>query len=152
MDRLISEKAVIDAITEWLFDRHTIKSAEDVIKAIPSAEPKCESCELNRQRFQKSLDVAFELGKSSADKWIPVSERLPEGKINPITQDFEPILCTVEFGGLKTYRDVRIYKFGKPTGCHEPHFWDCSQNVDDRVLAWMPLPKPWEGEHDETDN
>ena len=37
MDRLISEQAVIDAITEWLFDRHTIKSAEDVIKAIPSA-------------------------------------------------------------------------------------------------------------------
>ena len=79
-------------------------------------------------------------------KWIPYWERLPEGKINPITQDFEPILCTVACGGLRPYRDIRIYKFGKPMGCHDPHFWDCSQNVDDRVIAWMPLPKPWEGE------
>ena len=54
MDRLISEQAVIDRITRWYSDMlETGKEQEDlieVIKAIPSAEP----------------------------KWIPVSERLPE--------------------------------------------------------------------------
>lgn len=67
MDRLISEQAVIDAISKWLYDKTRKESIETVIKAIPSAEPKCESCELNRQRFMQTLDVAFELGKASAE-------------------------------------------------------------------------------------
>jgi hypothetical protein len=32
-------------------------------------EPKCESCELNRQRFMQTLDVAFELGKASSEPY-----------------------------------------------------------------------------------
>ena len=40
MDRLISEQAVIDAVKEWLPDIHSTKSIEDVIKELPSVEPK----------------------------------------------------------------------------------------------------------------
>ena len=40
MDRLISEQAVIDAVSEWLYDKTRKESIETVIKAIPSAEPK----------------------------------------------------------------------------------------------------------------
>ena len=50
MDRLISEQAVIDAVSEWLYDKTRKESIETVIKAIPSAEP----------------------------KWIPVSEGVPK--------------------------------------------------------------------------
>ena len=42
MDRLISEQAVIDAVSEWLYDKTRKESIETVIKAIPSAEPKTE--------------------------------------------------------------------------------------------------------------
>lgn len=40
MDRLISEQAVIDAVSEWLYDKTRKESIETVIKAIPSAEPR----------------------------------------------------------------------------------------------------------------
>ena len=42
MDRLISEQAVIDAVSEWLYDKTRKESIETMIKAIPSAEPKIE--------------------------------------------------------------------------------------------------------------
>lgn len=73
-------------------------------------------------------------------KWIPVSERLPEEKINPNTQDFEEVLCSTTFG------DVRAYRFGTPCGWKKPHFWHGPGMMDEYVLAWMPKPEPWEGE------
>ena len=84
-------------------------------------------------------------------KWIPVSERLPEEKINPNTQDFEEVLCSTTFG------DVRAYRFGTPCGWKKPHFWHgpgmmyeyvlaWMPKPEPYVLAWMPKPEPWEGE------
>ncbi len=75
-------------------------------------------------------------------RWIPCSERLPKEKINPNTSDFEGVLCSTTFG------DVRAYKFGTPLGWKEPHFWNGYGMMDEYVLAWMPLPKPWEGEEE----
>ena len=69
-------------------------------------------------------------------KWVPVAERLPEEKINPYTHDFEPIICSTNFG------DVRVYKYGTPTGWDEPHFWNGAGIVDWYVTHWMPLPEP----------
>ena len=76
------------------------------------------------------------------DEWIPVSERLPEGKTNPKTNDFEEVLCTTIWG------DVRHYKFGKPIGHDTPHFWYGWGIMDECVIAWQPLPKPYKLEED----
>lgn len=81
-------------------------------------------------------------------RWTPISERLPKEKINPNTSDFEEVLCSTTFG------DVRAYKFGTPLGWKEPHFWNGPGGMmDEYVLAWMPLPAPWENkeEKNETD-
>ena len=74
MDRLISENKVLEAIDNLkanftCYDSVTLDEVYSHVKAIPSAEPKCESCELNRQRFMQTLDVAFELGKASAEPY-----------------------------------------------------------------------------------
>lgn len=115
MDRLISEKAVIDRLTRWYSDMlETGEEKEDlieVIRAIPSAEP----------------------------KWIPVSERLPEScGMYIVTRkiydcpDTAPIIMSDEswFDGQNTWHnDNRIN--------HERRYlFD--------VIAWMPLPKPYE--------
>lgn len=69
------------------------------------------------------------------DGWIPVKEALPEEKINPISQDFYEYQVTVKFENVK---DVRHYKYGKG------HWWHGSGIVDQYVIAWQPLPQPYE--------
>ena len=76
-------------------------------------------------------------------RWIPVTERLPEKKINPNTRDFEYVLCATVFG------DVRPYKYGAPIGQGEAHFWNGAGYVDAYVTHWMPLPEPPKEEKNE---
>lgn len=59
------------------------------------------------------------------DKWIPISERLPE-------QDNQSYLVTVDYGnGL--IRACERFFFNSEIG------WN-----DDYVIAWQPLPEPYE--------
>lgn len=66
--------------------------------------------------------------------WIPVEERLPEGKVNPVSQDFYEYQVTAEFGNVK---DVRHYKYGKG------HWWHGPGIVDRYVIAWKERPEPY---------
>lgn len=68
------------------------------------------------------------------DGWIPVEERLPEEKINPITKDFYVYSVTFESGGV---RDIRYYPFGMG------HWWKATEIMDEYVKAWMPIPEPY---------
>lgn len=69
-------------------------------------------------------------------QWISVEDRLPEGKINPITQNFVEVLCATTFG------DVRVYGYGAPQKWDEAHFWHGFGIMDEYVTHWMPLPEP----------
>lgn len=69
--------------------------------------------------------------------WIPVTERLPEEKLNPITQDYYEYQCTFYLNGIY---DVRSYKFGKG------HWWYGAGTMDDCVIAWLPRPEPYKGD------
>lgn len=81
---------------------------------------------------------------ANAQKWIPVTERLPEEKISPMTMDYMEYPCV--FDGRDGQREVRYYKFGKG------HFWHGPGCIDEYVTHWaepMPLPEPPKGEdHD----
>ncbi len=67
-------------------------------------------------------------------RWVPVSERLPKEKINPISEDFYEYQCTVKFGD---FYDVRSFKFGRG------HWWHGAGLVDEYVIAWIPSPEPY---------
>ena len=81
----------------------------------------------------RAYEHGLECGKP---KWIPVTERLPDERINPNTRDFEYVLCVTIWG------DVRPFKYGTPIGQKDAHFWNGAGYVDAYVTHWMPLPEP----------
>lgn len=70
-------------------------------------------------------------------RWIPCSERLPKMK--------EIVLITNDKGHVRCgqYRGVGF--FSKNDG--RPH-WNWKGNTLETVVAWMPLPKPYEVNHE----
>lgn len=74
-------------------------------------------------------------GQPKIGGWIPCSERLPEEKINPVTNDFYEYQVTFKSDKVT---DVRHYKFGRG------HWWNCGQNMDKYVTAWR---EPLEAYH-----
>lgn len=71
------------------------------------------------------------------DKWINVKDRLPE--------DGKEVLCWYEYFRYGDYDCMwRTYGIGF---CH-CGVWigEVAQGVKARVIAWMPLPEPPEGE------
>lgn len=74
---------------------------------------------------------------STNDGWIPVEERMPEEKANPVSQDFYEYQVTARFGEVT---DVRHYKFGNG------HWWNGPGIVDKYVIAWRERPYPYHPE------
>lgn len=67
-------------------------------------------------------------------QWIPVEERLPEGKINPYTDDYYVYPVIFKFCDIK---DVIYYAFGKG------HWYQNGEIMDRYVISWMPLPEAY---------
>lgn len=98
----------------------------------------CDYCGLNdegKTAFRMAIKALELFGISehlpSAQRWIPVSERLPD-------EEDVPVLVTDDAGGMKTI-DIDFCYRCEDTG---ERFWYASQNV----TAWMPLPEPYGGE------
>ena len=66
----------------------------------------------------------------SAQRWIPCSERLPKVR--------EWVLCQCRAGIMDVLRLTEDGNWNK----NYPH----AEYMSGFVIAWMPLPKPWEGE------
>ena len=66
--------------------------------------------------------------------WIPCKERLPEEKINPVTDDFYEYEVTFKQGDVI---DIRHYKFGRW------HWWNYGMLSDDCVIAWREHLEPY---------
>lgn len=87
--------------------------------------------------FDDGYKAHKELTELEKNRWIPVAERLPEEKENPITMDFYEYPVTYKVGDIT---DVRYRKFGRG------HWWCGLNNCDEYVIAWMPLPEPYKEE------
>lgn len=88
---------------------------------------------LNSQSIRLKLKEVIEELKnyqSKENKWIPVSERLPDKNDN--------YLVTVEMKNID-YKFVAKWHFNK---CEKP-FWTEAEPTREKVIAWMPLPEPY---------
>lgn len=86
-------------------------------------------------------DVRDILEKHMNYGWISVEERLPEEKVNSVSQDFYEYQVTAKFGNVK---DVRHYKYGNG------HWWHGPGIVDKYVIAWRENPEPYRQEQPDT--
>ena len=93
---------------------------------------------LNMIARQKSICVNS--GAENKDGWIPCADRLPDEKVNPISQDFYEYQVTAKFGEIM---DVRHYKFGNG------HWWNGPGIADKYVIAWKDQPEPYRPEKGE---
>ncbi len=89
----------------------------------------------DRYKGYKPAAVLYELwdmitGQPKIGEWIPCSERLPGNS------KYETYLCTLD-GELCGMEDPFTGMCGFENGK-----WD----EGDCVIAWQPLPEPWEGE------
>lgn len=78
------------------------------------------------------------LDGSSAQQWIPCSERLPSD------EDYdETFTVTIQCEHQDGWDDY-VTGYADWT----PHGWDIQSNYmgQIKVVAWMPSPKPWKGE------
>ena len=119
MDDLISRQAAIDAINShfgFSIEEEYGSAVQEVINGLPSAQPE--------------------------QRWIPVTERLPEekdaGRILKklgTSKRSEYVLATVEVKGER----MTI------TACTYDGEWDWNMKYafpDYKIIAWMPLPEP----------
>ena len=71
--------------------------------------------------------------------WIPVTEKCPEiGQI---------VLCSLKT--RRYYGRIHVCKYRAADKYYDHSYFDWDHNGFPDVVAWMPLPKPWEGEKDD---
>ena len=79
--------------------------------------------------YHKAIKIVEEIAEEYNNGWIPVSERLPEDNI----------------GVNVTFENKDGDRFTGDAWLQEGR-WIYKWNVDKRkVIAWQPLPEPWEG-------
>ena len=109
---------------------------QELEKILAEIENERESYEaVHVKSYEKGLRFAKDvIRKHMNDGWIPAEERLPEGKVNPVSQDFYEYQVTAKFGNVK---DVRHYRYGNG------HWWHGPGIVDQYVIAWKERPEPY---------
>ena len=134
MEDLISRQAAYKVLTDYYHHRTEIQhiALREALERVPSVDP---------EPSQVARDIATIIENENdmrviGQRWIPVSERLPDEK--------KDVFITTEYAG-KRYVDV---------GCLIGDEW--CLNADEyatfdyrryrKHLAWMPLPEPWKGE------
>ena len=123
-------------------ENHTDILLEDTLKVIEALQAENRlitenNTEIDKQRGEialrlESLRLENERLKAKR-RWIPVSERMPDERINPLTHDFDTVICLCEFSKAT---DVRMYAF------KDGHFYCGHMVMDEYITHWMYKPQP----------
>ena len=160
MDDSISRRAAIGAVFESAVGKQMLAGHKDLItilKSLPSAQPEITDEQaiehLQATGWMQNHDhEMYMMGKREgladdsgsydslipAQRWISVSERLPE--------DFQQVLVWYEYWHWKAEELKPEYGIGwrfRGLWCGDP-----GNGSRLRVIAWMPLPDPYKEEQD----
>ena len=154
MSDLISRKAAIDALAKFvpyaICDESTesytngLTDAYNLILQLPSAQPEqdiehcatcahdedsAEICVLRNCKYAIAKLIDCYKPKQPEQRWIPVSERMPEPRID--------VWCNSDMGQMVGYYDEYA------------ETWYGRDYLELIVTAWMPLPEPYREERTE---
>lgn len=109
---------------------HVLEVSCERLMEQPTAEVTL--CHLDSPCEYQNADIAM----PSAQQWIPVTERLPE-------KNGEYLVTEIDCITSERLTDIAYYDdfICTNNGFHKAN----------DIAAWMPLPKPWKGDKDETD-
>ena len=149
---MISRQAAVDAVEELDIPEdmcvfEILSHIEVALGTLPSAQPKfdewCDDCkEYDKERhccprWNRVIRETVDDMKAAQPGWIPCSERLPEGE--------EKVIVSIHDDSGDYAIDYSSSGWYVPAG----DFWVVENETNSRVIAWMPLPEPWEGDkHD----
>ena len=138
MDDLISRQAALDALNE--IDEYNSRSIF-AIKELPSAQRYTdEEVQKIQDLEQLEIEKAFQLGREDAQPgWIPCKTALPK--------ESGQYLITVKYVHVDGYEDIYA-EHGEWDGKKWDMFCFGYCGEVEAILAWMPLPAPWEGGQD----
>lgn len=103
----------------------TLEEAIAHAKEVSENQYICEECQKEHRQLADWLEELKSLREKS--KWIPCSERLPENAMNVIAQFSSGTVTELRYAGNGIFEGIYEY----------------STRV---IIAWMPLPEPYEGE------
>lgn len=97
-----------------------------------------------KDAYEIAIEIVNQLAEEHNDGWIPCSEKLPEND--------DDVLCWYEYRIMQgTHEGEMNQKF--EIGYYKKYFkrWggEVSCGRDCKVIAWMPLPKPYKEDEEE---
>lgn len=91
--------------------------------------PKKDYDKMCRGELVDTILVAIKHGTPLPDRWIPVSERLPE-------EESDVLVCNAN-------GDIELSRGSYSTEIKDDFIWYTSGWRFGKVIAWMPLPRPY---------
>ena len=95
-----------------------------------------------------AVDKAFEALIQPEQRWIPVTERLPEERYYNDSDYVDPSDSVLVFTRYKTYYISRYWGHRTTKGESNyviPDWMDLDEYISDAVIAWTPLPEEYRG-------
>ena len=131
LDDIISRADVVDEIegVDWY---HINKNGE-MVHGANDAE---------HQAWYKADDIYAAIKRvTSAQQWISCEERLPDAECG----ESDTVLTTCGYRDVEdtSVRWIRLLYFNGGVWCYPT-----GETYEQKVVAWMPLPKPWKEEKD----
>ena len=165
---MISRQSAIEAIRKLSQDDGYInlphEHVTDVVRALSSAQPTYTDAEIQKMQDieQAQIDKAYQLGyedgkEDGKSHWIPCSsgempEELAEVNITWVNRDPEPYYAFLKdkpFTGSAVYCKGRWYWYSAVCTDYLREYGTSPNDIMDdaiEVIAWMPMPEPWEGD------